>query len=435
MTISSTTNRVTFNGNGVSTSYDVSFPFHNQIDLVVLSTVILTGVQTTKVITTHYTIGGVPDAQGHYSNGGTVDFLVAPASTERITIYRDAEAVQGLDLVANDDLPAEATEAQFDYLTMLIQRVKDQINRTLQQPEGDAATVSRLPAKVERASLYLAFDANGDPIASPGTTAVDTPISAFGATLVDDADAVTARTTLGAVPTGLITASGLTQANGKILGRTTASTGAVEEITPGSDLVFSAGALSVQPATTSLAGKVELATQAELAAGAASRVPTTDLKRLDLQAVQATTSGTSFSFTGVPVGTRRVTINFRGVSLSGTDDLLVQIGPVAGVETSAYVSSGMISINAGSTGVSSSTAGFIMRLATAGSIVSGHMVLMLHDADNNVWVESHAMKTVTTTAGSGGGDKAIAGVLSVVKILATGSDTFDAGSVSVVYER
>lgn len=48
----------------------------------------------------------------------------------------------------------------------------------------------------------------------------------------------------GFAPTGAITASGLTMATARILGRTTASTGAVEEITVGSGLTLSGGTLS-----------------------------------------------------------------------------------------------------------------------------------------------------------------------------------------------
>lgn len=202
MTISSTTNRVIITGNGITV--DIPFPYavHTpETDLIVIATVIATGVQATKTSPTHWTWAGSADGSGHYPNGGTVTALVAPPSTETWTVYRDPVAAQGLDLVANDDLPAEATESQFDYLTMLIQRVKDQINRTLQQPEGDAATISRLPAKVERASMFLAFDTDGDPIAAAGTSADLTPVSSFINTLLDDADAATARATLGITAT------------------------------------------------------------------------------------------------------------------------------------------------------------------------------------------------------------------------------------------
>ncbi len=196
MTISATTNRVSITGNGVTTAIPFPYPVFAATDLVVIATVIATGVQTTKVLTTHYTFTGTPDAAGHYPDGGTITALVAPPSTQTWTIYRDPPAIQGLDLVDNDDAAAETQEAQFDYLTMLVQRVKEQINRSLQQPEGDSATIDRLPAKVTRASKYLGFDTDGDPVAldAPVGTA---NVSAFITTLLDDADAATARGTLG----------------------------------------------------------------------------------------------------------------------------------------------------------------------------------------------------------------------------------------------
>lgn len=50
------------------------------------------------------------------------------------------------------------------------------------------------------------------------------------------------------VPAGAVTTSGLTMATARLLGRTTASTGAIEEITPDTNaLTFSAGSLSVKP--------------------------------------------------------------------------------------------------------------------------------------------------------------------------------------------
>lgn len=50
--------------------------------------------------------------------------------------------------------------------------------------------------------------------------------------------------TLGAAASGSITASGYTQSTARLLGRTTASTGAIEEITVGSGLSLSAGSLT-----------------------------------------------------------------------------------------------------------------------------------------------------------------------------------------------
>lgn len=62
--------------------------------------------------------------------------------------------------------------------------------------------------------------------------------------LSDLATVATARTNLGAAASGAVTASGLTMATARLLGRTTASTGAIEEITVGSGLSLSAGSLT-----------------------------------------------------------------------------------------------------------------------------------------------------------------------------------------------
>jgi hypothetical protein len=190
---------VVYTGNGVTTAFAVAFAFHAAADLVVIETIIATGVQTVKTITTHYTVSGTQDAQGHFPNGGTVTAVVAPASTVTWTIYRDPAITQLVDLVENDPLPVEAAvESPLDRLTMIAQRIRELVNRSMRQPDGDAADINALPAKVTRASKYLAFDATGDPVATAGTSSV-VVVSTFIETLLDDTTAAAARTTLGAV--------------------------------------------------------------------------------------------------------------------------------------------------------------------------------------------------------------------------------------------
>src|SRR5690349_16850501 len=93
-------------------------------------------------------------------------------------------------------------------------------------------------------------------------------ISAFGATLVDDANEAAARTTLGAAASGAVTSSGLTMATARLLGRTTASTGAVEEISVGAGLSLAAGSLTntVSSGAPTGAQYVTLATDGTLSA-------------------------------------------------------------------------------------------------------------------------------------------------------------------------
>ena len=197
MSISNTTNRVSYTGNGSTTAFAVSFPFHSTADLVVIETIIATGVQAIKALTTDYTISGTTNDQGHYPNGGTVTALTAPASTVTWLIYRDPALTQSVDLVEGDPLPVDSSvEAPLDRAMMVAQRTRELVVRALRQPEGDATDIAILPPKITRASLYLAFDAQGDPIASAGQTS-DPLVTAFMSTVLDDIDAGSALTTLG----------------------------------------------------------------------------------------------------------------------------------------------------------------------------------------------------------------------------------------------
>ena len=425
MTISTTTNRATYTGNGVTVAFSFPYAFFAQADLVVVETIIATGVQTTKTLTTHYTISGSVDALGHYSSGGTVTAVTAPASTVTWTIYRDPTATQTTDLVENDPMPAESIEAALDYQTMLNQRTRDIATRCLQQPEGDSATIDRLPAKVDRASRYLGFDADGDPVATAGTTS-DLVATPYIETLLDDADATAALATLGAKADAMTTA--------RLLGRTTASTGAIEEISVAASLTLSAGSLSGTAASTIQAGVVELASQTEIDAATPVRALTTDMNLISNLA-QVAASGTAIDFT-IPAGARRVTVQFTGFSLSGTDDLLVQVGDSGGVGTTGYESTGAAIAAAGTT-VVSSTAGFIVKSGVAANIFSGIMTLTRHGTANHDWVASYAMKASTTVLAFGGGHcTAMAGTgLTTIRVTRTGTDTLDFGEVSVSYER
>lgn len=196
MTVNTTTNRVSYAGNGTTTAFAVPFPFLADADLVVLERTDSTGVELTKTLTTHYTVSGAGDASG------TVTMLTAPATGVTLVIYRDPALTQIVDLVPNDPLPVEtAIEQPLDRLTMITQRTRELVERALRLPDGDTGFVAadmKIPAKVTRAGNYLSFDADGKPIASAGTGS-DPAASSYMATVLDDTTAVAARRTLGAI--------------------------------------------------------------------------------------------------------------------------------------------------------------------------------------------------------------------------------------------
>lgn len=191
MALETTIDRKEYSGDNTTTAFFFPYYFLANGDLVVTSVVTATGVETVQVLDTDYTVTGAGVAAG-----GTVTFGIAPASTVKIVIERDPAATQSVDHVEGDPLPVDTVlEEPLDRLTMLVQRLQTRQARSLEQPTGDTGFVDgdmNLPAKVDRAGAYLAFDVEGEPTASAGTgtdTALradlaDTMLYTNGASLV-----------------------------------------------------------------------------------------------------------------------------------------------------------------------------------------------------------------------------------------------------------
>ncbi len=158
---------------------------------------------------------------------------------------------------------------------------------------------------------------------------------------------------------------------------------------------------------------------------------TPSVNRLYLSTKTATTSGTTVSYTSLPSGIKRITIMFAGVSLSGTDNILVRIGDAGGLESSGYLSSS--SDDNGT--VVASTSGFIITDGGAANVVSGVLTLELYDAATFAWVAHGTFKLASGTMAYAAGDKALSAELTQLQILLSGSDTFDAGAVNISYQR
>ena len=146
----------------------------------------------------------------------------------------------------------------------------------------------------------------------------------------------------------------------------------------------------------------------------------------------ASTSGTAIDFTALPSWVKRITVQFSGVSLSASAQILIQLG----TGSTTYTTSGYIGTTAAcqAAGVSivSSTSGFVVFNPAAAGIISGHMIIT--NISGNNWVSSHAAKRDTSTVVTGGSDVSLGAVLTAVRITTSSTDTFDAGSVNILYE-
>ncbi len=147
-----------------------------------------------------------------------------------------------------------------------------------------------------------------------------------------------------------------------------------------------------------------------------------------VQETAKTASGTSVDFTGIPSWVKKITVLLNGVSLSGSSDVLIQLGDSGGIENTGYLSTSTYS-----TGSSSSTAGFVIRSSLSTYVISGTMSICLVSALS--WVESHACTLGAGISMYGGGNKALSDTLTTVRITTVnGTDTFDAGTINIIYE-
>jgi hypothetical protein len=148
----------------------------------------------------------------------------------------------------------------------------------------------------------------------------------------------------------------------------------------------------------------------------------------------ASTSGTSIDFTSIPAWVKRITVIFSGVSLNSTSNVLIQLGYSGGFENTGYVSTSVLNRDGTTPTGLTSTAGFVIVTAIAANLLLGNAVLTL--VSGNTWVFSSAYAmSGSTHAGTAGGNKTTTGTLDRIRITTVnGTDTFDAGSVNILYE-
>ena len=141
-------------------------------------------------------------------------------------------------------------------------------------------------------------------------------------------------------------------------------------------------------------------------------------------------SGTSVTFTSIPSWVTNIQITVVGLSTTGTDGIIVQVGDSGGLETTGYSGSGHDFTTA-----NTATAGwYLSNVVTSARIFHGVAILTLHDSTNNVW----SYNSIVSLSDAGGvrvaaGSKSLSATLDRVSIKTTASDTFDAGSINIRY--
>lgn len=152
MTIASQTSRVSYSGDGTTTTFAVQFKFLLNGDLVVYLRD-ASGNQTLQVLGANYSVTGAGvDA------GGAVTFALPPASGKSVVIYRDPPVTQTTSYNNNDPFPAKSHENALDKLTMLMQRLVNRMGRVPALAESSSFSALTLPDPDP--GKYLKWNAN-----------------------------------------------------------------------------------------------------------------------------------------------------------------------------------------------------------------------------------------------------------------------------------
>ena len=148
----------------------------------------------------------------------------------------------------------------------------------------------------------------------------------------------------------------------------------------------------------------------------------------------ASTSGTSIDFTSIPSWVKRITVLFNGVSTNGGTDLLIQIG-AGGVTTTGYTGSSTSTIGT-TIGSSNYTTGYGIRTGgSSGSSMVRQGSCTICSLGSNIWIESGVFSQSNEASNIySAGAVSLGGTLDRVRITTVGGDTFDAGSINILYE-
>ena len=245
--------------------------------------------------------------------------------------------------------------------------------------------------------------------------------------------------------TGAVTASSTLAVTGTITGSSTVagSTGILYPLTSGTAVstatcsftgVISGSALTASAITGTIA-------IGQLITGTGVTAGTTIISGSGtawVVSVSQTVSSTAMTvvgidFTSIPSWVNRITVMFSGVSTSGTSLPQIQIGS-GSVVTSGYVQNATYMVNGGSNSANGGTTGFILAVGTAASdTLYGTAVITL--AGSNRYVSTVNTVRVSGASVVGAGGITLSGVLDRIRITTVnGTDTFDAGSINILYE-
>jgi hypothetical protein len=181
-------------------------------------------------------------------------------------------------------------------------------------------------------------------------------------------------------------------------------------------------------------GSVTLAAPAVAGSTTQTLVPATGTLAPLISGTAVTASGTSVDFTDIPSWVKRITVMLSGVSTNGTSPIICRIGSGGSVSTSGYVGNRATITNASSVSIIDvSTALHISSSPTTTAQCAATVVWL--KVTGNTWVGTSSSRDAGTVTSTCNSTLDLAGALDIVRVTTNnGTDTFDAGTINILYE-
>jgi hypothetical protein len=161
MTVTTTTIKNSYSGNGSTTAFSYTFKAFASSEVKVFVRTASTGAESLRTEgsgSTNYAVSGV-GATG----GGTVTFVTAPASGETVVIRRLTALQQQTDYQPADPFPASSHEDALDALTHITQELQEELDRSFKvSPTNSITTPEFVDDASTRASKLLGFSSDGN---------------------------------------------------------------------------------------------------------------------------------------------------------------------------------------------------------------------------------------------------------------------------------
>lgn len=139
MTLSSTTNKVAYAGNGSTTSFAVTFIYWEDSGVKVILSNDVTGVETVWTDGTQYNLSGGDGATGTLTiDTSPTDYT--PASGETLTVKSNEPDTQTASLPLGGSFPSTTVEKRLDKNVRLTQQLQEELDRAVLFPESSTST-------------------------------------------------------------------------------------------------------------------------------------------------------------------------------------------------------------------------------------------------------------------------------------------------------